>query len=297
MKYYARFAFMLGLAACAGDETAITPDNFVAPTTPAEVEDLYAQLATCSDSFVTRTLTPRAEIRPTSIWTTPAADPAGLLAWRATAGWNRVLLANELTFDGVAEDMKSTDPACVAAHRLLTPVESTREQFTHALLYLDEPAHPYAAYPDGGIEAKRAPVPVSLLSYLNVIFAERQASTGGDVTYSDVTEQHLPMYISCKHSFEVETTVAMFDARELPQVDASMCDEGTDVDNDGDLDHRCVAERGLHAEGNTCTFVVDASSLVTLDGTRRPAIFGGTLETRGTGTALAYSFTIDRFSN
>jgi hypothetical protein len=117
------------------------------------------------------------------------------------------------------------------------------------------------------------------------------------VTYSDVTEQHLPMYIACERAFEVETMAAMFDARELAQVDATMCDEGNDLDNDGDLDHRCVAERGLHVADNTCKLVVDASSLVTLDGVKRPAIFGGTLETRGTGAALTYSLTVDRFSN
>lgn len=287
----------LGLAAC-GDGDGIAASELDPPTTPDEVEDVYESLGTCNDSFLTRSLTPRPEILATTLWSPPPAAPAGLLSWRTSSGWNRLVLANELTFDGVGEDVTSPDPACAAVQRLLTPYRapgSARDQFAHVLLYLDEAAHPYTAYPEAGIEARRAPSAASLVSYLNVVFAERVVSSGA-VELRDVTEQHLPLYVSCAKPFEIETRSAMFDDLEITGIDPAMCDEGVDLDEDGDLDHRCVTERGLHVDDNTCTFVVDASTLVTLDGKRQPAIFGGTITTRGRGEALAYEITVDRFS-
>jgi hypothetical protein len=281
----------IATAACSDDGgPAITPDDFEPPTTGAEVEDVYDQLDTCNESFITRSLTARPEIVTTTLWTTPATDPAGLVAWRAKTGWTNLLLASELTFNGISDDVKSPDSACSAVQKLLSPVRpqgTDREQFAHVLVYLDEAQHAYTSFPAGGLEMKRTPAKASVVGYLSVIFAEREFS-GSDVIYRDVREQHLPMFISCDQPFEVETTVAMFDTPQLDQVDTALCDAGTDLDNDGDLDHRCVAERGLHAETNRCTFVVDASALETLDGTKSSVIFGGTI--------AGGKITVDRFS-
>ena len=128
-------ALSLSLAACADDPDSAPPaEDFTAPGSADEVEGIYAELGTCNDSFVTRTLSPRATISPSTLWTTPTDAPAGLMAWRAPGGWNKLLLASELTFGGIAEDVKNPDPACAAVQRLLTPVRDPatgREQFTH----------------------------------------------------------------------------------------------------------------------------------------------------------------------
>jgi hypothetical protein len=298
MQYSPRFvlAFTCLLAACADDEPAtFTADDFVAPATTDDVEELYAQLGTCNDSFLTRSLTPRLELTASTLWTPPATAPAGLMAWQTNDRWGTLLLPSELTFDGVGEDVNNADPACDAVRRLLTPIRdaaSGREQLTHALLYLDEPAHPYDSFPDGGIEALRVETPVALESYLAVLFAKREID-GSTVSFSDITEQHLPMYMSCAKPLAIETTAVMFDAGDLELIDRAMCDAGTDIDGDGDLDHLCVAERGTHVADNTCTFVVDASNLQLLDGRRVPAIFGGTIATLD---GLRYALTVDRFS-
>jgi len=292
-------AATLGATACGDDpDPIVTPDDFVAPTTSAELDDVYDRLGTCNDSFITRTLTPRDDLEPDAPWTAPAAAPAGPIAWRASGGaWSRVLLANELTFDGVAEDVTNPDAACAAVRALFTPVDGDREQYTFPLLYLDEAAHPYTSFPAGGIEPRRAAAEVSLTSYLAVVSATRAVQPDGTIVFSDVIEQHLPMYVSCTRPFEVEALTMMFDDAELAGIDPAMCDAGRDLDGDGDLDHRCVAERGKHVADNACTFVVDASPVQTLDGASHRVIFGGTLTSRGADDALRYDITIDRFSN
>ena len=300
MQYSPRFVLALTTvslaAACADDPEPISADDFAAPETLEDIDAIYDQLGTCNDSFLTRTLTPRAELSTSTLWTTPAAAPAGLTGSRSKTGWNRVLLATELTFDGIGGSITNPGPACDAVQRLLSPISDGRgrEQFTHALLYLEEAAHPYASFPDGGVQAMRVDAPLALTSYLAVVFAKRDVASGGSVTFSDVTEQHLPMYVACAKPFAIETTTAMFD--DLAALDPGLCDAGTDLDDDGDLDHRCVAERGIHIADNSCTFVVDASALELADGQRHPAIFGGTITTRGFGEALTYELTVDRFS-
>ncbi len=135
-----------------------------------------------------------------------------------------------------------------------------------------------------------------MTSYLAVVSAVRETTSTGGTTFSDVIEQHLPMYVSCTRPLEVETESLMFDDGELARVDLALCGAGRDVDGDGDLDRRCVSERGKHVADNACTFVVDGSSLRTRDGGRHSAIFGGTLTSRGTGDELQYEITVDRFS-
>jgi hypothetical protein len=301
MHHWPRFllslSFCVVTVAC-GDADGLSADELEPPTSADDVEDLYDRLGTCDDSFLTRTLTPRPELQSTSIWTTPSSAPAGLLSWRTASGWSQLALANELTFDAIAGEMRSTEPACVAVQRLFTPYRaqgSVRDQFTHVLLYLDEAEHPYSAYPETGIEPRRAAVNASLVSYLSVVYAERVV-TSEAIEYRDVTEQHLPMYVTCAKPFEIETTAAVLDDLDNAQIDPAMCDAGFDLDGDGDLDHRCVAERGLHVVDNTCTFVVDASTLTTLDGERQPALFGGRLRALERGDRLTYELTIDRFS-
>lgn len=283
---------MASLGACADSAPELVAEDFVAPSTAADVDEVYSQLGTCHDSFITRGLTPRAEISSQTLWSAPASAPAGLVSWKTPSGWNRLVLANELTFDGIAEHLSTPDAACAAVHRLLTPTPvegSTREQFTHALFYLAPPSHPYETYPAAGVQAIRTASPLALSSYLAVVYATRTTSASGTVTFSDVTEQHLPMYVSCTEPFATETVTRVVADAELPQIDTATCSVGADG-------NRCVAERGVHAAGNTCTFVVDASKLELLDGKPGHAIFGGTLAARGTGPALRYELTVDRFS-
>lgn len=148
---------------------------------------------------------------------------------------------------------------------------------------------------EGGFEARRAPARASMVSYLSVIDAERVVSSDG-FELRDAVEQHLPIDLSCAEPLDIEATTSVFEDLELAQIDPDMCGERVDLDGDGDLERSCVVERGEHVAGNTCTFVVDGSTLETLDGERRPVIFGGTITTRGSGDGLTYEIAVDRFS-
>ena len=291
-------ALVVTTAACAdsGPESEV---SFVTPATAADVADVYDSLGTCHDSTLTRELGPRTQPYATTLWTTPDDAPGAMVRVRGADGkWSSALTVNELGLSGIASDIHSTSPddPCLAVDRLFsphTPEGSKRSEYLHALFYVNEGVHPYAAFPAGGVESRRADAPVALVSYLNAVSAERELLDDG-VVFRDVIAQELPLYMSCDKPFQVQTETLFVSDSEVAKLDRALCDDGT-VGSDGKLSYRCVAERAMNVEGNTCKFVVDGSSL-TMDGAAHPVAFGGTITTKGSGASLAYRIHVDRFS-
>ncbi len=284
------------VAGCA-DSDSDTP--FVTPATPDDVADVYESLGTCHNSAFTRELVPQSQLVSTSLWMAPDDAPAGMVRVRGADGkWSSVIAVNELGFAGISGDIHSSSPndPCLAVDRLFsphTPEGSNRSEYLHALIYLDEGAHPYTAFPAGGVEPRRADAPVALKSYLNAVSAVREPVTDG-VVFSDAIAQQLPMYLSCDKPFQIQTETQVVSDTEIAKLDRAMCDAGT-VGTDGPISYRCVVERAMNVDGNTCKFVVDGASLMT-DGRAQPVAFGGTITAKGAGASLTYSIRVDRFS-
>lgn len=191
---------MIALAASLGaactEEPAPEPDpidaSFVAPTTARELEAVYNSLGTCNGSHLLRTLTPQPARLEETIWSASPAAPADLRRWRAGDGhWTSTVLTSELT-SGRYESDVNADVKCQAVARLWQLTVGTRRQFLHALFYLDEGEHPYAAFPAAGVEPLPAKANISLQGYLSVIVASHTP----DFIYTVETAQHLPMYLS-----------------------------------------------------------------------------------------------------
>lgn len=304
---YGWFAIAAGLVGsavgCAGDDPDDPgPDTaaFVAPATPAQVSEAYSRLGTCNDSFIVRSFLVRTALSPSSLWTAPAGDPAGFVRLRAAGGsWPSVLTVGELDGGGVGGDVTATSPdaPCVAVNRLFsphTPEGTNRSEYVHSLLYVGDSEHPYTSYPNGVPTAASGDAVLSLKSYLNAVSAVRETTTDG-VVFREAIEQHLPMYVSCTRPLQVESTLVVVEQRELERYDRAMCDTGSDEDRDGVLSYRCIAERVVNTQDNTCTFVVDGRALANA-GEAVPVIFGGTLTARGAGAQLRYELRVDRFA-
>jgi hypothetical protein len=276
------------LLGCADDPDALTPVP-PSPTQTADVDAAYDALDNaCNDGHVTRALTAVNGIDANNLWSTPVDDAAGLgSAKLVNGGWRPLVAVAKVTFDGVSESLSTTSAEqaarCDAAREIVTPItRDGRTYFTNLLMFAGEHAHLDAIPASGALSVVDAPV--RLRGYLHIASAIREEVNGG-VLYSDVQEQHVPVSIACTRPLRVARELVTVSSADAARYDAATCQPTADG-------ARCLVERVMHAEVNSCTIVATGAIYIDPDGPAHRLSLGAHAHTN---TGVTYSFTVDRF--